>query len=56
MSFSSSGMYLATASEKGTIIRVHLVAQATKVKWTLIIDFSPLQPIRQWALNLFLCL
>lgn len=30
MSFSSSGMYLATASEKGTIIRVHLVAQATK--------------------------
>ncbi|XP_078157793.1 autophagy 18 B-like protein isoform X2 [Carex rostrata] len=28
--FSSTGMYLATASEKGTIIRVHLVSQATK--------------------------
>uniref|UniRef100_A0A0D9VM17 Anaphase-promoting complex subunit 4 WD40 domain-containing protein n=1 Tax=Leersia perrieri TaxID=77586 RepID=A0A0D9VM17_9ORYZ len=30
MAFSSNGMYLATASEKGTIIRVFLVAQATK--------------------------
>ncbi|PKU66747.1 autophagy-related protein 18b [Dendrobium catenatum] len=28
--FSSNGMYLATASEQGTIIRVHLVSQATK--------------------------
>ncbi|KAJ3695415.1 hypothetical protein LUZ60_000792 [Juncus effusus] len=28
--FSSTGTYLATASEKGTIIRVHLVSQATK--------------------------
>ncbi|KAM0943378.1 putative transcription factor WD40-like family [Dioscorea sansibarensis] len=28
--FSSSGMFLATASEQGTIIRVHLVSQATK--------------------------
>jgi len=30
MVFSSNGMYLATASEKGTMVRVHLVAQATK--------------------------
>lgn len=30
MAFSSNGMYLATASEKGTMIRVHIVAQATK--------------------------
>ncbi|GJM87221.1 hypothetical protein PR202_ga03155 [Eleusine coracana subsp. coracana] len=30
MVFSSKGMYLATASEKGTIVRVHLVAHATK--------------------------
>ncbi|MQM01067.1 hypothetical protein Taro_033814 [Colocasia esculenta] len=30
IAFSSSGMYLATASEQGTIIRVHLVSQATK--------------------------
>ncbi|AQK75698.1 hypothetical protein ZEAMMB73_Zm00001d018355 [Zea mays] len=30
MVFSLNGMYLATASEKGTMIRVHLVAQATK--------------------------
>ncbi|KAF8730143.1 hypothetical protein HU200_017114 [Digitaria exilis] len=30
MVFSSDGMYLATASEKGTMIRVHLVAPATK--------------------------
>lgn len=28
---SSNGMYIATASEQGTIIRVHLVAEATKV-------------------------
>lgn len=28
--FSSSGIYLATASEQGTIIRVHLVSQATQ--------------------------
>ncbi|PKA65468.1 Autophagy-related protein 18b [Apostasia shenzhenica] len=28
--FSSNGMYLATASEQGTLIRVHLVSQATK--------------------------
>ncbi|KAG0475638.1 hypothetical protein HPP92_015324 [Vanilla planifolia] len=28
--FSSNGIYLATASEQGTIIRVHLVSQATK--------------------------
>jgi hypothetical protein len=32
MVFSSNGMYLATASEKGTMVRVHLVTQATKVK------------------------
>lgn len=38
MVFSLNGMYLATASEKGTMIRVHLVAQATKVKS----HFSPL--------------
>ncbi|KAG8059166.1 hypothetical protein GUJ93_ZPchr0002g24135 [Zizania palustris] len=30
MAFSSNGTYLATASQKGTIIRVYLVAQATK--------------------------
>lgn len=30
MVFSSNGIYLATASEQGTIIRVHLVSQATK--------------------------
>lgn len=30
MAFSSNGMYLATASEKGTMIRVYIVAQATK--------------------------
>uniref|UniRef100_A0A0E0K654 Autophagy-related protein 18 n=1 Tax=Oryza punctata TaxID=4537 RepID=A0A0E0K654_ORYPU len=30
MAFSSNGTYLATASGKGTIIRVYLVAQATK--------------------------
>lgn len=29
---SSNGMYIATASEQGTIIRVHLVSEATKVK------------------------
>ncbi|KAK1275502.1 Autophagy-related protein 18b [Acorus gramineus] len=28
--FSSNGLYIATASEQGTIIRVHLVSQATK--------------------------
>ncbi|RWV93121.1 hypothetical protein BHE74_00031675 [Ensete ventricosum] len=32
MIFSSSGTYLATASQQGTIIRVHLVSQATEVK------------------------
>ncbi|XP_039119510.1 autophagy-related protein 18b isoform X2 [Dioscorea cayenensis subsp. rotundata] len=30
IAFCSSGMFLATASEQGTIIRVHLVSQATK--------------------------
>ncbi|KAL6911987.1 hypothetical protein ACP4OV_000792 [Aristida adscensionis] len=30
MVFSSNGMYLATASEKGTMVRVHLVAPAAK--------------------------
>lgn len=29
---SSNGMYIATASEQGTIIRVFLVTEATKVK------------------------
>lgn len=29
---SSNGMYIATASEQGTIIRVFLVSEATKVK------------------------
>lgn len=32
MVLSSNGMYIATASEQGTIIRVHLVSEATKVK------------------------
>lgn len=30
MALSSNGMYIATASEQGTIIRVHLVSDATK--------------------------
>lgn len=30
MVFSSNGMYIATASEQGTIIRVHLVSEASK--------------------------
>ncbi|PON48447.1 Guanine nucleotide-binding protein, beta subunit [Parasponia andersonii] len=30
MTLSSNGMYIATASEQGTIIRVHLVSEATK--------------------------
>lgn len=30
ITFSSNGMYMATASEQGTIIRVHLVSQTTK--------------------------
>ncbi|KAK9100035.1 hypothetical protein Scep_023465 [Stephania cephalantha] len=30
MALSSNGMYMATASEQGTIIRVHLVSKATK--------------------------
>ncbi|KAL3629755.1 Autophagy-related protein 18b [Castilleja foliolosa] len=30
MTFSSNGMYIATASEQGTIIRVHLISEATK--------------------------
>ena len=29
---SSNGMYIATASEQGTIIRVHLVSDASKVR------------------------
>jgi WD40 repeat protein len=40
MAFSSNGTYLATASGKGTIIRVFLVAQATKVNSTLFIVCS----------------
>ncbi|KAI8565763.1 hypothetical protein RHMOL_Rhmol03G0286700 [Rhododendron molle] len=32
MVLSSNGMYIATASEQGTIIRVHLISEATKVK------------------------
>jgi hypothetical protein len=31
ISLSSNGMYIATASEQGTIIRVYLVSDATKV-------------------------
>ncbi|CAK8564261.1 unnamed protein product [Lathyrus sativus] len=30
MVFSSNGMYIATASEQGTVVRVHLVSDATK--------------------------
>ncbi|EPS61544.1 hypothetical protein M569_13253, partial [Genlisea aurea] len=30
MTFSSNGMYLATASEQGTIVRVHPISEATK--------------------------
>lgn len=46
MAFSSDGTYLATASEQGTIIRVHLVSQATKVlkyQMPLIILFTALR-------------
>lgn len=32
MVLSSNGMYIATASEQGTMVRVHLVSDATKVK------------------------
>ncbi|KAK4562407.1 hypothetical protein RGQ29_005047 [Quercus rubra] len=32
---SSNGMYIATASEQGTIIRVHLVSDATKVQYRM---------------------
>lgn len=31
MVLSSNGMYLATASEQGTLVRVYLVSEATKV-------------------------
>lgn len=31
MVLSSNGMYMATASEQGTIIRVHLLSDVTKV-------------------------
>lgn len=41
MVFSLNGMYLATASQKGTMIRVHIVTQATKVKLYL----APSDPI-----------
>ncbi|RWR75402.1 WD40 repeat [Cinnamomum micranthum f. kanehirae] len=34
MVLSSNGMYMATASEQGTIIRVHLVSQATKQSYS----------------------
>lgn len=37
---SSTGMYIATASEQGTIVRVHLVSEATKVGlWPIILDY-----------------
>ncbi|KAG5063919.1 hypothetical protein JHK85_005102 [Glycine max] len=39
MVLSSNGMYIATASEQGTIIRVHLVSDATKCRTRLM--FSP---------------
>ncbi|CAL5321148.1 unnamed protein product [Camellia sinensis] len=35
MVLSSNGMYIATASEQGTIIRVHLVSDVTKVKYII---------------------
>lgn len=31
IALSSNGMYIATASEQGTLIRVHLVSESTKV-------------------------
>lgn len=37
MAFSSNGTYIATASEHGTIIRVHLISDATKVNLEIII-------------------
>lgn len=42
MIFSSSGTYLATASQQGTIIRVHLVSQATEVAANLKFDIPRL--------------
>lgn len=35
MVLSSNGMYIATASEQGTIVRVHLVSDATKVMYNI---------------------
>lgn len=48
MVLSSKGMYIATASEQGTIIRVHLVSDATKVVnhvWNF---------LRLWQLSCFI--
>lgn len=38
MVLSSNGMYMATASEQGTIIRVHLLSDVTKVILTPVRD------------------
>lgn len=38
MVLSSNGMYMATASEQGTIIRVHLLSDVTKVILTRVRD------------------
>lgn len=43
MALSSNGTYIATASEQGTIIRVHLVSEATKVKNSKRISFIKLK-------------
>jgi hypothetical protein len=45
MAFSSNGMYLATASEKGTMVRVHIVAQATKVNICELSSNSTISPL-----------
>lgn len=38
MVFSSNGMYMATASEQGTVIRVYLLSDVTKVILTRVRD------------------
>lgn len=43
MAFSSDGLLLATASDQGTVIRVHSIPQASKVNMILILIFSAIR-------------
>lgn len=52
MVFSSNGLYLATASEKGTMVRVHFITQATKVK----LHHSPLTLSSIWSRLISFCI